>query len=578
MRSLPLRYCTESLTRFLLPNIQQLLDRLEEAKRRFGKGDAQIVAATLTSLARQKFKDAESLLRFHELLLFVRAYPANPHLLRLAETNLRSFADRVAALQAADEDLSALADPEASGIAGTSVTDTFSYPIVRWLVEHHQRVKLSWDWFEDENRLAQTWPRFMPLLEEDAAVEANVPYREWLALAKGRSTDLDWLVQRFEALDLDEKEKTERFDAQKLYLEWTPPYRATRTGMRLPVQKIFYQRGPLIQRREVSLQQELESPPPALRKLSAQQGAAILQMARETSTARYRELYGFTHGDPGQVFQADLGRGVDLFVISLPPGRRLPLRAYHAAMIFKNGIAVGYFEGLSLFERMESGFNFYYSFREGETAWIYARTLSVFRKLLGVSAFTLDPYQIGHENEEGIESGAFWFYRKLGFRPTQPEIEKLTENEERKIARRASYRTSARTLRRLAAGPMIWELNSGSRGDWDQFQVRNIGFNVQRQMAARFGGDAERMRQGSFEKLTSWLGLSLKGWNEFEKQALTELAVPLALIPNLDRWDRAGQQLLKEILIAKVKGDEARYLKLQQKHKRLRAAMIKLGS
>ena len=129
-------------------------------------------------------------------------------------------------------------------------------------------------------------------------------------------------------------------------------------------------------------------------------------------------------------------------------------------MIFKNGIPVGYFEGISLFERMESGFNFYYSFREGETAWIYARTLSVFRQLLGVTAFSIDPYQIGHENEEGIESGAFWFYRKLGFRPTQPGIAKLTDREEKKIDGRTAYRTSARTLRRLAAEPMIWELDS----------------------------------------------------------------------------------------------------------------------
>lgn len=558
--------------------IQQLLDRLDEAKRRFGKGDAQLVAATLMSLARQKFKDAASLLKFHELLLFVRAYPANASVLRLAEAQLKSFSNRVAALEAANADLSALADPEATGIDGTSVTDTFSYPIVRWLVQNQKRVKFSWDWFEDENRLAQTWPRFMPLLEEDAAVEANVPFREWLALAKGRSTDLDWLVRRFEALDLSEKEKTERFDAQKLYVEWTPPYRATRTGMRLPVRKVFYQRGPLIQRREVSLQQELEAPPPALRKESANHGAAILERARETSTVRYRELYGFTHGDPRQVVQADLGRGVELFVISLPPGRRLPLRAYHAAMIFKNGIAVGYFEGLSLFERMESGFNFYYSFREGETAWIYARTLSVFRKLLGVTAFTLDPYQIGHENEEGIESGAFWFYRKLGFRPTQLAIEKLTKSEEKKIAHRAGYRTSARTLRRLAAGPMIWELSTAHRGDWDRFQVRNIGFKVQRQLAARFGGDAERMRQGSLEKLVRSLGLSVKGWNESEKQALIELAVPLGLIPDLNRWRADEKDLLVRILRAKVRGDETRYLKLQQKHKRLRDAMIKLGS
>ena len=558
--------------------IQRLLERLDDAKRRFEKRDAKIVAATLTALARLKFADAESLLQFHELLLFIRAHPANVHVLRLAENCLKGFSDRVAALLAADADLSAMIHPEVSGIAGTSVTDTFSYPIVRWLLgTQPHRVSLAWDWFEDESRLAQIWPRFMPLLEEDAAVEANVPYKDWLRLAKGGQQDLVWLSQQFEALPFADKQTTELFDAQKLYVKWTPPYRATRTGMRLQTRKVFYQRGPLIQRREVSLRRELEAASPPLKKLTRKQGAAILEMARATSTVRYRELYGFTHGEPGSVLRAELGRGVSLFVSGLPPGRRLPLRAYHAAMIFKNGIPVGYFEGLSLFERMESGFNFYYTFREGETAWIYARTLNVFRHLLGVTAFSLDPYQIGHENEEGIESGAFWFYRKLGFRPTDPLIEKSTVIEEQKIASRASYRTPARVLRRLAAGSMIWELDKIRCGDWDRFQVRNVGFNVQRQLAKRFQ-DAGEMRQAALEKLSRIVGIGLKEWNAEERNALAELAVALALIPDLDRWNGDEKQLLARIIRAKVGGDEAQYLKLQQRHERLRAAVIKLGS
>ena len=167
----------------------------------------------------------------------------------------------------------------------------------------------------------------------------------------------------------------------------------------------------------------------------------------------------------------------------------------------------GYFEGLSVCERMESGFNFYYTFREGETAWIYARTLSVFKQLLGVTAFSIDPYQIGHENEEGIESGAFWFYRKLGFRPTRSELLKLTLQEEKKIATRPGYRTPARTLRKLAAGYMIFEMSGTSRGAWDRFQVRKIGLAVQRRMARDFGGDAEKIRGRSLQDVTRALDL-----------------------------------------------------------------------
>jgi hypothetical protein len=410
-----------------------------------------------------------------------------------AEAALGTFADRVAALREADQDLSPLEHPEVSGIAGTSVTDTFSYPIVRWLVRQQpSRVKLYWDWFEDENRLAQTWPRFMPLLEEDGSVEANVPFQRWLELAKGRMKDLPWLIERFESLQISRKEKTELFDSQKLYVSWTPSFRSSRTGVRLPVRDIFYHREPLIQRRDVSLKRELNNPPPDLIRLTHKQGAAVLELTRQTSTVRYRELYGFTHGDPKRVLKADLGRGVLLFLFSLPPGRRLPLRAYHAAMIFKNGIPVGYFEGLSLFERMESGFNFYYGFREGETAWIYARTLNVFRHLLGVTSFAIDPYQVGHENEEGIESGAFWFYRKLGFRSTKRALAQLTIKEEKKIAERKGYRTSPRMLRQLASGSMIYELEEDRRGDWDRFEVRKIGFNVNRRMACELAADPER--------------------------------------------------------------------------------------
>ncbi|MDQ2973794.1 MAG: hypothetical protein M3R69_00120 [Acidobacteriota bacterium] len=571
--------------------LDPLLDRLGELKTSFGSRDSRNVEQILPRISRKKIDDAETLIRLHELLLFLSAYPPNGRVRRLAEALLKNFTKRIEALRAAEADLSPLESPEVSGIAGTSVTDTFSYPIVCWLVRRQPgRVRLDWEWFEDENRLAETWPRFMPLLEEDAFVEANVPYKTWLRMAMGRNArDVDWLVERFESLKISDRERTELYDSLKLYVRWAPPDRATRTGLRLRTSrstKVFYHREPLIRRRDISLKRELENPPPEMTRLSPKQGEAILDMAREASTVRYRELYGFTHGDPRKVIQTNLGRGVDIFVMGLPPNRRLPLRAYHAAMIFKNGVPIGYFEGLSLFERMESGFNLYYTFRDGETAWLYARTLNIFRHLLGVTAFSLDPYQIGFENEEGIESGAFWFYRKLGFRPTKPEVMKLVLNEEKKLRSRPAYRTSARTLRRLAAGSMIYELDKSlhessgrsGHGDWDQFQVRNIGFRVQRRMAERFKGDAGRMRSETVKDLTRTLGLSMNLRNEFEISALSDFAVTLSLVEDLQRWNADEKQALAEIVRAKAGTEESKYLRLTQKHERLRAALIKLGS
>jgi hypothetical protein len=551
--------------------LEQILNQLDQLKIRFDQKSGQRVANLFKRLAALTIDDPDSLIRLHELLLFIRAHPHNSQVLRQADAALRTIPIRISRLSEVETDLSSLGHPDTSGIAGTSVKDTFSYPIVRWLLERREsQVDFYWDWFEDENRLAEAWPRFLPLLEEDSFVEANIPYGEWLRNARGRRDEVAWLLDRFSTLPVSELEKAELYDAQKLYVQWRFNYRDSRTGLRRRRGKLFFHDAPMIQRRNVNLRDELLKPVARLTKLSAKQGREAIDQARTASTVRYRELYGFTNGDPKSVYSAELGRGVELVINVLPPEKRLPLRAYHSAMIYKNGVPIGYFEGLSLFERMESGFNLYYTFREGETAWLYAQVLRVMRKLTGVSAFSLDPYQLGHENEEGIESGAFWFYRKLGFRSTRKSIEKLTRREEEKIGSRKNYRTSAATLRRLAEAPMIFELDRIREGDWDRFQIRNIGFAVQRLMAKRFGGDAHRMRTHAAEFVRDALCIEYK--------TTAELAVALLLIQDLDSWEDKDKGLLRRIIEAKLRNSESTYLHLLQRHSVLRNEIIRLGS
>ena len=79
---------------------------------------------------------------------------------------------------------------------------------------------------------------------------------------------------------------------------------------------------------------------------------------------------------------------------------------------------------------MEIGFNTFYAYRDGETAWIYAPSASCLTRQLGVKCISVYPYQIGQDNEEALASGAFWFYRKLGFRPVKPQLERLAKREE----------------------------------------------------------------------------------------------------------------------------------------------------
>ena len=562
-------------------SLEALLAQLEEAKTRFGPQDRGRTEELLAALAGRRFPDASSLARFHEIVLFLRAYPQSPTVLRLADEILESFADRVEELRSAGEDLSGLEEPDVSGIAGTEFSAVFSYPAACRLAQRHAaEVSIDWDGHAKPERLGSTLPRFVPLLEDDALVEANLPARAWLRAAAGGSRhELAWLLERFERLPLSLEEKSELYDSLELPIRWElGNSRLTRSRMRLQVPELFYHGAPLLRRSDVSLAAELTAEPLPLTRLSRASGRAMLELAQDTSAMRYRELYGFTYGDPARVLKATPGRGLEIFLWGVPPERRLPLRAYHAGLFSKNGVPIGYVEGLSLFDRTELGFNIYYTFREGESAWLYGTVLRLFHQVLGVNCFQVDPYQIGCHNEEAIQSGAFWFYRKLGFRPLEAGPARLVAREEKKIRSIPGYRTPTRALRRLAEGSMIFEGPGASPSDWDRFQVRNLGFAVGRRMAERFAGDAGKMRRASMTAVGRALEVAPARWKEPERQAFENLSLVLGLIPDLAQWTQAEKKAVAEIIRAKAGPHESLYLWLLQHHPRLRAAVLKLGS
>jgi hypothetical protein len=525
----------------------RLLDRLDAWKANFGQGETGQLEELLTAAAKWRLGTPAEDIRFHETLLFLRAYPRSARVARLADQILFHFADRIARLQSAGADMEPFEAPEVSGIAGTSFGAVFSYDFALSLATRHpRRIDIGWDRGDEIEKFGPVLARILPLLAEDWPVEAHVPFRDWIAAARPpRTTDLAWLLQQLAALPLSPGERSKVYASLDLPLTWEiGNSRVSRSHLRLPGRKLFVHREPLIRRADVSLVRELASPPLALRRLQPPEARHMLDLILDTSAMRYRELYGFSHPDQRAVDHANLGRGVEIFFFGVPPAWRLPFRAYHAGMFFKNGVPAGYVELLSLFERAEVGFNLYYTFREGESAWLYARLLRLFHQVLGVRCFSVDPYQIGLENPEAIDSGAFWFYRKLGFRPIEPEAAALVNREERRMERTPGYRSSKRTLERIAGTYLIFEGPGAEPGAWDKFRVRNLALAAQ-----RAGGNPK----------------------------LSPLAQVLETIPGRARWTGEEKRAAARILEAKRESEESRYLREMQRHSSLRAAMIRAG-
>src|SRR5579864_173498 len=567
-------------------NAAWLLTKLEQARSQIGAIKEREFVRLLSAAGRIAFgKDAKSLIRFHDLLLFFRAFPPGSSVLGLSEKLLKTFEPKVKAVLAAGGDADDFAPEEVVGIAGTVVEATFSYAMVCWLVQRHaQSISIQWDDYEREAQRAVIWPRFFPLMEEDSLTEANVPYHDWLKAARGRHDELQWLVRQFQRVpgfpkETAEKEKAALYDSLEIMVRWDmSASRASRTLSRKPVRDFYFHHEPLLQRRQVSFAEEFAKPRLQLNVLSSREAEKTLDLVKEATGVRYRELYGTANADPAWVVQANPGRGVEIYFWGLPPEKRLPLRAYLAGFTVKNGVAINYVECISLFDWTEIGFNTFPAYRDGETAWIYAQTLRLLRQLHGTNAISVYPYQIGDGNEEAIGSGAFWYYRKMGFRSMDPALEKLAQAEEKKVRANAKYRTSAATLRRLSKANVVYELPQAEHGAWDKFSMRHIGLAVQRRMAKNFGGDAEALRRAAVAKLARILKANPQKLKPQAQAAFADFATVLSLVPELDRWSSDEKDALNEIIIAKAGQTELRYRRLLQKHAQLRAAILKLGS
>jgi hypothetical protein len=582
-----------------------LLASLEAAKSRFGQGAATQTKHLLDQLTHHECPDPRSVLRLHETVLFLRAFPQSPSLIRPIETFLNTFHVHIGKLRASGADMFAFDDFDTSGIAGTTMQDTLNFEAARWLARHIPRsVEIAWNDYEEERAMGSTWPRFIPLLEEDSDVEANIPWRRWLDAARGHERDLEWLIGRFEQLPVTDRERAELYDSLRLPLRWhLKNLKLSRTRNWMRPRSFYYHTEPLITRSQVSLADELAQPSPRLTRLSHRKGELIHDTIREVMLVRYRELYGTTLADPNSFVRADLGRGVVMYFWNLPAARRLPLRAYVAGFTLKNGVPINYIEAIGLCEWIEVGFNTFYTYRGGETAWVYAQSLRCLRAFTGATTFSVYPYQIGQNNDEALDSGAFWFYRKLGFRSGRNDLEQLARREEQKIAANPQHRTVKKTLKRLAEAHMFYDLDhaglgkdttssravkadssspasapEGMPGPWDTFSTRTLALRVNRRMAHDFGGDSARIRRASSAEVSRALHVNASCWSPAERQAFETWSLVLALIPNLRDWSRQEKQDAVEIIRAQAGSSEMHYLRLTQHHSRLREELLRLGS
>ena len=211
------------------------LAELEAARTQYGAGCATRIEKLLTAIERTELSDAASLIRFHDALLFLRAFPHSRKVILLTEKLLDGMGQRVQALRDSGADMELFDAEEFSGIAGTAIDDDFTYEVARWLASRYpQHLRVNWDLDEQGRQMSSSLPQLVPLLADDCLVEADTPYLTWLGRAAGgEERILPWLLQQLEAMPLDMLRKTAWYDALKINIAWSlGESRASRTRAR----------------------------------------------------------------------------------------------------------------------------------------------------------------------------------------------------------------------------------------------------------------------------------------------------------------------------------------------------------
>jgi len=542
------------------------LRALERGRDAYGGGAAQRKLAQLAVLAAARLRTAGEVRRLHEALCFLRAYPDDARVLAAVERMLAGF-DRRADLHAHRE---ALAH---SGIAGTTTGYPFFWPTARWLAGRWPRqLRFDRNDAEAEQSLARTLPLLVTPLEAAALRESKwLGYAAIDRLRARGETDAAFLVGRVAALAGDDFTREAFYDAINPSCE-LPATADTpaRTREKLdPAPQVF--RGAPLRRGRPDLRAAMQRPPLSVRRLAAADGARLVDLARGAMVGRNRDLDAFAYGNAGDTWLVDDGGGLAFGLIGMTQERRAPIAAIYGGLTLSNGVPIGYIQADVAGRMAALSFNTFETFRGGEAAFTLARLLAALRHVFGVEAFSIEPYQLGQGNDEGIASGAWWFYFKLGFRPRAAEARRLAAAEQARMQRRPAHRSAPRTLRQLAAHHLFFDFDRRRRTPLPPLAA--LGLRVARLLAARHR-DRDVARTQVQREAASALGLrSLRGLNADEQRAFAAFS-PLVLLAGAARWAPAPRRALLALIRAKAADSELDYAQQLRAHWPLCRALL----
>ncbi|MEO8484763.1 MAG: hypothetical protein ABI585_00355 [Betaproteobacteria bacterium] len=541
---------------------------LRVALSRFGRGTRGARARALRTARQRAFQDVHALVAYHDLLLFVLAHPGSRAEHARAEAELARVARHARAV-AEHGRASERRQLRNSGIAWTEVHADFGLATARWLVDRWPAcVRL--EAIEDAARsLAATLASALPPLQADIAAGGSLDADAIATTFAGTGDRLAWLVRTCDAIPAAPAVREQLFESLGVTIAVAP--HAT------PLSRTFT-RGPahppcvvdaLVG--SVNVAATSARPLPRARPPTIAARARIVDASRATLAMLARETDALATTSPRDTAWHRLGRGVAIAMHAPAAGRRGPLDAHVGFVLYRNGVPVAYGGGWPFLGGCRIGVHVFPAFRGGESAWLFAQVLRAYRQRFGVVRFVVEPSQYGLGNREGLVSGAFWFYWRLGFRPVAPRLRALAAAEAVKIAAQRGYRAPIDVLRRFTASDLALDLGAGPAPP----DPADLAEAASRWLARRGRGDTARAEREALAIASRLVGRP-PPTDPVEREAWRAWAPLLAQIPAIAAWPATARAGIAAILRAKAR-DEFAFQRRLNGHRRLADALSRLA-
>jgi hypothetical protein len=519
----------------------------------------------LAALASQELRTPALLSAYHEDLLFLVAFPGSARVRTRAIGQLDGIPRRVASLGAAGQAAFA-----STGIAGSVSRYAIAHPIAQLVCrDDPAAIEIDWSNVEDQARFDE----LVALVLNDAergSLGVGMPTRRWLARAQRRdaASTLQWLLKAGDALPATQRSRfAAAWDEAEVPVRWRLKGSArsvtlNRIDVRAPALRTAFRRL------SDPLARHVMAPLTAIERLPRGRAARVIDVARSALAARCREVHAMNQANPDEVYLADLGEGVQLAVIGVLPAQRLLLEANYGYVLLSNGVPIGYGGVSPLFRQANTGINVFDPFRGSEATYLWAQTLRAFRSLFGVRRFIVNGYQFGAGNAEAIASGAYWFYYRLGFRPTSTEHRRLAEAEAARLQADGG-RSPAATLRQLARGDLVLDLPDWNDADaFDEAALDHLGTVVARQLSVQPHWSRRDGARALAIGVAQACGIQLHRRAVRERAAFERLAPLAVALPAWASWSRAERAALGSMLLSKGAAQEAPYARSAVAHPR----------